>query len=357
MKTIEFKQLAHGVNKALETLGYEVPHSVLLQAFARAAGQTNWQVLAQKLSTVDCINPALVLSDTDREYLLSLVQAEEAIAAHRAHVSASMPQGLVSRLSERREASFERLIDAARRVIRHRGKKELPAAIKVLGQSVKEVETGGFSDYPIVRLGDKPLDRAALEALEARFEDQVIAIVELELDTLIEGSFEDFLDALSERLSGTLALVDFSYDVVSIANPTDLAVAFRVTGRIDWDILGDSEEEDVTKSSTALRVFATVETDDRAFSCRLDVTEWFEQASEADLSDVLQWGFGPGEATDPIGLWAYDQGNRDIEKLFDYIERMNRNVDSDLLISYLVSVEEESALAWVKANKPELLSE
>ena len=357
MKTTEFKQLVSGVHQALGGLGYAVPHSALLQAFARTAGQTNWQVLANKLSAVDCINPALVLSDTDREYLLSLAHAEEVLQAHKANVSGPMPPGLVSRLSERREASFERLIDAARRVIRHRGKKELPAAIKVLGQSVKEVETGGFSDYPVVRLGDKPLDRAALEALEVRFEDQVIAIVELELDTLIEGSFEDFLDALSERLTGTMALVDFSYDVVSIASPADLSVAFKVTGRIDWSIFGDSVEEDIVEPSSALRVFATVETDDRALSCRLDVTEWFEQASDADLSYVLHWGFGPGEATDPIALWAQDQGNRDIEKLFDYIERMNRNVDSDLLISYSVSVEEESALAWLKANKPELMAE
>ncbi len=242
MTKTKLKALASSIRKALQAKGHEVPQSVLLHAIAAAAGVTDWHVLTAALSRGEAGSP--VLTEEDRKYLFTLARTEQERSGAARHIERAAPQGLLDRLAKRAETPFMRLIDAARLVLARWEHGDLAEAVRGLDAAVCGLEPLA-PQVPVIRLGDKPLTQAALRAMEKKTDGTVSAIVEVTLDAIIDDdfSFDGFLDLLSERMTGALGLVDFGYELATIALPTDGTIAFRLDGQIDWQLMGADEEE------------------------------------------------------------------------------------------------------------------
>jgi hypothetical protein len=99
---------------------------------------------------------------------------------------------------------------------------------------------------PVVRAGDEPLSRELLRDMQGR--GKLCAIVEVELNDIINGDLDSFLEELSERVTGSRsAWTDISYAVTqkpgSPPNADCIAIELR-DGHLDWESLADTSESD-----------------------------------------------------------------------------------------------------------------
>jgi hypothetical protein len=70
----------------------------------------------------------------------------------------------------------------------------------------------------------------------------VAGLVTIGLSDMIDGSNEDFLDLLGDRLIGSSLLMEIEYHAVSITEKHDLVM--RVSGKVPADVLWDREVAD-----------------------------------------------------------------------------------------------------------------
>jgi hypothetical protein len=176
MTTKTTKKLAALLGLALKGEGYDVPHSVLLRGLAAVAGQTDWQVMSVPENSTAAPQQTMTLTSDDPAYVQKLPEAEDASRSQ--------------------------------------------------------------TSPPIIRLADIFLSVSQLRELEAR--DDVRVIVEVELnDLLLLGSNPgEFLDALSETITGHYeGFENPTYKVVAIPNPSEGAIALEVSGNIVWGMI------------------------------------------------------------------------------------------------------------------------
>ena len=75
------------------------------------------------------------------------------------------------------------------------------------------------------------------------------AVVPVPIDELIHGNFEEFLDYLSELVTGTQALMNIRYEAVHLIDPYTLA--FKVGGDISMILDWEAEDEELEAEEAA----------------------------------------------------------------------------------------------------------
>lgn len=100
-----------------------------------------------------------------------------------------------------------------------------------------------------------------------------------------------------------------------------------------------------------LRVDAEVHSDDRRVEVDFDAAPWFAQASDDDIRFLQADGWGFSETADVVALHFGDSHPR-IGFLFEYLDTFSEG-DS---IGFECHVDPDSAMAWLKVNRPDLWS-
>lgn len=104
--------------------------------------------------------------------------------------------------------------------------------------------------------------------------------------------------------------------------------------------------------SEVTRVSAEVHTDCRTFEAEFNATPWFGEASDDDIIELSQSGWGGDAEADDVALGLENKPG--YEPLTDFFRglRALRRKNSD--IGFECYIKEEEALAWVKENRPHL---
>jgi len=100
-----------------------------------------------------------------------------------------------------------------------------------------------------------------------------------------------------------------------------------------------------TKEQEMIR--ANVHTDDRHYDVNFDATAWFEQASDQEIVELADCGWGEDYPADAVAEFMADQ-NQEIERLFEYV---SHGKDP---IGFECSVNERDARAWLKEHRPQM---
>lgn len=95
---------------------------------------------------------------------------------------------------------------------------------------------------------------------------------------------------------------------------------------------------------------AEVHSDDRRFEIEFDAEPWFVQANDDDVLDLADCGWGGGYPSDYVALHLEDE-NHEIGDLMTYCRATQGRRDS---VGFECHVDEESALVWLAASRPEL---
>jgi hypothetical protein len=252
-------------------------------------------------------------------------------------------------------------------------------------------ETKTSSNIPVLKLGDPALSTNALMRMEAA--EDIRAIVEMELNTLLEGDFEGFLDELSERITGSIAgLSDISYRVVHPTAEGDLAlsvyqnltdwkpdqlkayglnalledattvldrpkgfsgtsdtVMLEVTAAmLEWNDGGIEDEDSDTNG-----IPAECHSDDRVFEVSFDAAPWFARATDQEILRLANCGFGGDYPADEVSMSMAGR-NADLKELHKYVERVHGKGRD---CGYECHVDSAAALAWIKQHRPVLLDQ
>jgi len=92
---------------------------------------------------------------------------------------------------------------------------------------------------------------------------------------------------------------------------------------------------------------AEVHTDDHIISVDFDAEKWFEQATDDEIIDLIQCGFGGDYPADEVARRS-SEWFPEIDKVFDH-----RNPNEDLS-GFECSVFESAAIKWLTTNRPDL---
>jgi len=94
-----------------------------------------------------------------------------------------------------------------------------------------------------------------------------------------------------------------------------------------------------------MSIKAEVHTDDHTHEVNFDAEKWFDQASDIELRQLKECGFGGDYPADAVARWFEDE-NLEIHELMVY-SRVNN-------IGYECHVDKTDALAWLKKNRPQV---
>jgi hypothetical protein len=106
-----------------------------------------------------------------------------------------------------------------------------------------------------------------------------------------------------------------------------------------------------------VEVLADLHSDDRVIETQVDIRPWLAQASAGDIAELESEGWGYGEAHDGVAQFMEGIGNPDACRLFNYLglrPRMSMTGDD---VGFGLSVDEFEVTRWLKAHRPEALSE
>ena len=103
---------------------------------------------------------------------------------------------------------------------------------------------------------------------------------------------------------------------------------------------------------SSARVRAECHSDDRVFEVEFDAAPWFNQASDQEIFDLAECGWGGDYPSDAV---AMDMAKHldSIAALFVYLDNHNRSPRKH--IGFECHVEREDAMNWLRANRPSLL--
>jgi len=91
--------------------------------------------------------------------------------------------------------------------------------------------------------------------------------------------------------------------------------------------------------------------DDRRIEVKFDATPWFAKATNDEITSLSECGFGGDYAADEVAIWMANHDD-EIARMFQYIEAVTSHRHRE---GFECFVDEESATAWVKANRPYLI--
>jgi hypothetical protein len=109
-------------------------------------------------------------------------------------------------------------------------------------------------------------------------------------------------------------------------------------------------EEENTVDNT---IPAECHSDDRVFEVAFDPLAWFEQADPEDIVELARCGWGGDYPADAVARFMAEQ-NGEVQALFDSLDRLGDLPSHKDLRGFECHVEEEAALAWLRANRPEV---
>lgn len=96
---------------------------------------------------------------------------------------------------------------------------------------------------------------------------------------------------------------------------------------------------------------AEVHSDDYVAESSFDAAPWFAQATDKQIRDLAACGWGGNYPADSVAEWFHDlKQSPEVSAVFDYIH-LRRRVET---IGFECHVDEEAALAWLAAKRPEL---
>jgi hypothetical protein len=347
----EVKKLSTGIRKVLRGFGHEVPQSHMLHALASAQGSSNWHVFKNipkasaptETSPVPEMNRDIVIKNgdypLDRGRLKKLVESDGPITVVLPVDMEYMFEGDIERLndevSERITGSCCGLIDIAYEVAvgYDFGTSQIP--LKVLAGDV-DFETIDFSPGEL-RLG------RLIKSAKTPAKDVWVSLYDGLLYRDSEGRehFDDFED----NSWGGPTRILLGDQPLLVAYDEDLEKFKAIT-------FDANQTETDTKPrrvvSLKLAIEAETHSDDRRFEVEFDARKWFEQASDEAILKLAEVNFGGDYPADDIAQWMAGH-HPQIRDMFKYISVMDD-------VGYEVYVNEESALAWLRHNRPKLVN-
>ena len=99
---------------------------------------------------------------------------------------------------------------------------------------------------------------------------------------------------------------------------------------------------------------AICRTDNNALVVEFDATEWFEQAPDSNLIQLIECGFENAFPSDQVAYY-YQGRNKDITELFTYVIEIFNPSRECMAVGFECSVEVDQATEWIKNNRPHLL--
>jgi hypothetical protein len=90
---------------------------------------------------------------------------------------------------------------------------------------------------------------------------------------------------------------------------------------------------------------AEVHSDDFVFKTNFDATRWFENASNEELINLINCGFGGDYPSDDVARY-FAETNEDVADVFDYL-----NIKP---VGFECHVNVDDAENWIKNNRPNL---
>jgi hypothetical protein len=104
-------------------------------------------------------------------------------------------------------------------------------------------------------------------------------------------------------------------------------------------------------------ISAQAETDDSAIVLEFDATSFFEQASDEDLIDLAECGWGSDYAADEVAHFMEASGDEQFGKFFAYLAIKNEFRGDDEMTGFEVKVNRGEALDWLTTFRPTVLAQ
>jgi hypothetical protein len=104
---------------------------------------------------------------------------------------------------------------------------------------------------------------------------------------------------------------------------------------------------------------AECHSDDRNVEVSFDATPWFKQASDKDILDLANCGWGGDYPADEVAEWmAGDKGRRGVKRIaemFKYLEIIHGDPSKKNAQGFECHVDEEDARKCLAENRPKLV--
>ncbi len=100
-------------------------------------------------------------------------------------------------------------------------------------------------------------------------------------------------------------------------------------------------------------VAAECHSDDRVFEVSFDAEPWFQQASDDQIIDLAECGWGGDYEADEVAEYV-SSANPDVQEMFAYLGRIAGRRDKKYACGFECTVDETSALEWLKEHRPAL---
>ena len=98
---------------------------------------------------------------------------------------------------------------------------------------------------------------------------------------------------------------------------------------------------------------ATCHSDDRVIEVDFDATKWFEEATDEDILELSDCGWGGDYPADSVAIFMADH-NPEIESMFRYLEYISQRLSKEDESGFECHVDDADAKAWIKTNRPQL---
>lgn len=95
-----------------------------------------------------------------------------------------------------------------------------------------------------------------------------------------------------------------------------------------------------------MKIRARVRSDDYRYECEFDAAPWFEQASEEEIQELADCGWGGDYGADAVALY-FEDNNPEIAKLMEYCRSTQ---DSYSALGFECYVNREAAMEWLVDN-------
>ena len=100
-----------------------------------------------------------------------------------------------------------------------------------------------------------------------------------------------------------------------------------------------------------MKINAQCHSDDYAHEIDFDCLSWFEQASDEEITDLIQCGYGGDYPADAVTLF-YEDTNEEIADMMSACRATQGLRDP---VGFECHVDESTTLDWIRANRPHLL--
>lgn len=119
----------------------------------------------------------------------------------------------------------------------------------------------------------------------------------------------------------------------------------------DDTVLADSTREYKFEPVTAELV-----SDDHVQRASFDCQDWFKQATDEDILELAREGYAHDFTSDNVAQF-FNGSNPDVKQVFDYLDSIKDVPSKKDVNGFGCTVNEDQAVAWVDANRPQLLDQ